>query len=285
MARQPENLKGKKFNLLRRDGGQVEVLYYQSNRPAAPLLLEAHGGGFITGHHWSDDILCAELNQRLDINVASVEYRYAPKVHYPKATEDAQDALLALIDDPSFDFDRRNVFLIGHSAGGNIVAGLCLLDQGEHDFRGLILDYPFLDCWIKPKDRPRIKYSLPGVLLDYFVKRYFPDKTRLREPLASPALAPDDLLAKLPPTLIITCGYDSLKIDGALMHQRLLANGIEARLVNYEKAWHGFIETVPSGTLDRIRFIPKADRLRMKDLYQQAVDEICKFVESKTIHP
>ena len=283
MAKRPATIKGARHLLPRRDGGQVEILYYAAPQTNAPLLIEVHGGGFMHGHHWDDDNLCDLFRQRLSINVASVEYRYAPEIVFPKATEDVYDALIALLGDPSFDFDRNNVFLTGHSAGGNIVAGIGLLDRGEHHLRGLILNYPFLDCAIDPKERPKIKGSIPVFMMNIFNKKYFPDVNQRGESLASPVLASNDEIRRMPATLIITCGRDNLNIDGARLFRRMTENGIQSRHIEYEKAMHGFVENVPKGTDDRMFWISKAERQQTRQYFERFMDEACGFMKSWTI--
>lgn len=279
MAKRPATIKGISHLLPRRDGGQVEILYYAAPQPGAPLLIEVHGGGFMHGHHWDDDNLCDLFRQRLSINVATVEYRYAPEAVFPKATEDVYDALLALLDDLSFDFDRHNVFLTGHSAGGNIVAGIGLLDRGAHKLRGLILNYPFLDCVIDPKDRPKIKGSIPVFFMNIFNKKYFPDVSRRGESLASPVLASDDEIRHMPATLVITCGRDNLNVDGAKFFKRLTENGVDARHIEFEKALHGFVETVPNGTDSQMFWIAKAEREEARQLFEKFMEEASGFIK------
>lgn len=75
-----------------RDGNKISILYYESMNKNAPLLIDIHGGGFVGGHHFDDRELCLHFYSELGINVASIEYRYAPEVFFPKATYDCFDA-------------------------------------------------------------------------------------------------------------------------------------------------------------------------------------------------
>jgi acetyl esterase/lipase len=65
----------------------------------------------------------------------------------------------------------------------------------------------------------------------------------LRDPLVSPALYPE-LLARFPPTLVIT-GTRAGEMSAAVhTHTRLFAAGADAVLHVWEGMWHGFLEDI-----------------------------------------
>jgi len=273
---------GKERFVYGRGGNRISVLYYGAKTQNAPLLCDIHGGGFVSGHHYSDDRLSALLCDRADVNVASVEYRYAPEAVYPVATEDSMDALEGLCADASLDFDRERIFLIGHSAGGNIAAGMSILAAGNRTLRGQILDYPFLDAKIDPRKRPHIRYSIPAFYMKRFNDRYYPDRGKRGEPLASPIYMSAEQAKHMPPTLVLTCSRDSLRDDGIRYAALLTENGARAEHVEIRDAVHGLTEMVASGGIDDCWWLGKKRRQTQKRLFQQAVAAICAFIEKES---
>ncbi len=273
-----DTVSGNEIFITSRDGKKISILYYPSRKENAPLLVDVHGGGFVSGHHYSDDRLCSLMNSKLDINVATIEYRYAPEAVYPTATYDCIDALAEMHRDPNLDFDKTSVFLMGHSAGANIVAGMSILASCELGIQGQILVYPFLDAAINPRQRKHIRYSIPAFYMSNFNKKYFPDKPARNEPIASPVSMTELQVKRLPPTLLMTCSFDSLRADALKYAELLLKYKIPTRHIEYEGAVHGFVEMVSAGTIESNWWLGQKRITEQKRLFVQAIDDICMFI-------
>ncbi|NXC41323.1 ADCL4 protein, partial [Penelope pileata] len=61
------------------------------------------------------------------------------------------------------------------------------------------------------------------------------------EPVFSPLLCEDSVIAQLPETFILTCEYDVLRDDGLLYKKRLEDHGIKVTLCHLEEGFHGTI--------------------------------------------
>lgn len=262
-----------------REGIELEVLYYPASKKDAPLLIDIYGGGFVSGSIYLEDNLCSRFNRTLDINVAAVSYRLAPHVEYPRGTYDVYDNIRGLIADRELTFDRNNIFVEGHSAGGYMTATVALLSLQTQEFhiRGEILDYPLLDNSIEGLNLPNTRYGLPKFMIRNFNEAYFPDEKSTRESLASPLLASDDELRYLPPTLTIICGFDSLKFQAKHFHERIGSLGVDCSLICYEEAMHGFFEICSRGE-NGMWFLPRKMRAKQFGYYDSAFQSICDFI-------
>ncbi|WCJ36598.1 alpha/beta-Hydrolases superfamily protein [Euphorbia peplus] len=91
-----------------------------------PLIVYYRGGGFIYGTTDSDIChdFCKVMSERIEVVIASVEYRSAPEHRLPAAYKDAFEALQFIKsseDDWLRQFaDISTCFLMGTSAGGNV---------------------------------------------------------------------------------------------------------------------------------------------------------------------
>src|ERR1700739_2781028 len=71
------------------DGQQLGLRLYRglSGSPA-PLVIYAHGGGFVTGNLDTDHAHCVELARTANCLLVSVDYRLAPENPCPAALDD-----------------------------------------------------------------------------------------------------------------------------------------------------------------------------------------------------
>src|SRR5438270_976653 len=108
------------------DGQQLGVRLYRGRcGSAAPLVLYAHGGGFVTGNLDTDHAHCVELARAADCLVVSVDYRLAPEHPCPAALDDVEAAFRYTVENSAqLGADASRVVVMGRDAGAALVAAL-----------------------------------------------------------------------------------------------------------------------------------------------------------------
>lgn len=127
---------------------------YVPARPAGPVLVMVHGGAWVLGDKAEPGMIqpkAAYWTQQGYV-VVSVNYRLVPKVRPHEQAEDVARALaFAQREAASWGADGRRVVLMGHSAGGHLVALLHANPAeaqrvGAHPWKGtVVLDSAALD--------------------------------------------------------------------------------------------------------------------------------------------
>ena len=94
--------------------------------------------------------------------------------------------------------------------------------------------------------RYALGYGLTTAAMRYFRDVYLRDPSDQDDFRASPLLASD--LSKLPPTLVLTAGFDPLRDEGRAYADALSAAGNQVQYVCFERQIHGFI--IMGGIID-----------------------------------
>jgi acetyl esterase len=209
-----------------------------------PVLVYFHGGGWVIGDLDTHDTLCRELTNGAGCAVVAVDYRMAPEHRFPTAVDDCLAATRWVrAQAGALKLDATRLAVGGDSAGGNLAAvvSIATRDAGDLPIAYQLLIYPATD---QHRNAPSHTSNGQGYLLttdtmDYFTGHYITDAAHYRDWRASPLLHGD--LAKLPPALVLTAGYDPLRDEGAAYAERLTAAGNGATYVCFERQIHGFI--------------------------------------------
>lgn len=133
-------------------GGAPDVRVYIINgnteTEPKPAILHLHGGGYIGGSARGSIFALQLLARRLNVVIASVEYRLAPETRFPGALNDNYAALNWLYRNaPTVGADAQRIAIMGESAGGGHAAMLAIAvrDRGEIPLKLQMLIYPMLD--------------------------------------------------------------------------------------------------------------------------------------------
>jgi acetyl esterase len=229
------------------DDGIVEIRIY---RPEAsgllPVLVYAHGGGFVFCDLDSHDGLCRNLANLIPAVVVSVAYRLAPEHRWPAGAEDLY-AVTRWVSEHAGDFgaDPQRIAIGGDSAGGNLAAATALMarDRGDLSVAAQLLLYPVIAANFDTESYRQFGagYYNPRQALQWYWDQYVPDLNDRVHPYASPL---HGALDGLPPAVVVIAGHDPLKDEGLAYVDALLKAGVSVRQLLFTGGIHGFM-TMP----------------------------------------
>ena len=246
------------------DAGDVaQMALYARSDPTeqAPIVVFAHGGGFLSGHHYTAVRYLHPLAARGYV-AATITYRLANEAPWPAALEDAKCAVRWLRHHArELGGDPDRIVMAGDSAGGYLAA-MTALTPGEYEgdggcnevsseIQGAVLFYP-------PVDMESVAEL--GMTQDMeHLYGYFGDDLANASPV-------NRVHGACPPILTLTGENDPITTVGDIstFHQALASAGVPERLEVFPKASHGF-DIVPS-------------------LYERCLARLTDFVE-ETVGP
>jgi acetyl esterase len=244
---QPESIGEVADRSVEGQGGPIPVRVY---RPEAvgplPIVVYAHGGGFVFCDLDSHDGLCRNIANRVPAVVVSVDYRLAPEHSWPAAAEDvyavtcwASDHAAALGADPG------RLVVAGDSAGGNLAAVTAVLarDRGGPMPAAQLLLYPVIAADFDTESYRLFGqgYYNPKPALQWYWDCYVPSFEDRAHPYATPLNAD---LRGLPAAVVVVAGHDPLRDEGLAFGAALEAAGVPTVQLRYEGGIHGFM-TMP----------------------------------------
>src|SRR5438034_69895 len=194
--------------------GTVPVRVYRpQSPPPLPLVLYAHGGGWVVGSLASHDKLCRILANRLGSVIVAVDYRLAPEHVYPAALDDVEAAWRwASANAHALGADGTRFTVAGDSSGANLVAALTLRLKrhraSQPDVQLLL--YPAIDATRSRASYREFSsgYNLTADQMAWYWEAYRAGADAL-QPELSPLSASD--LADLPPAVIAVATADVLR--------------------------------------------------------------------------
>ena len=208
------------------------------------VLINLHGGGFRIGAGLGAQLESVPIAATLGIEVIAVDYRQGPEHAFPAASEDVAAVYHTLLEQ----YAPAKIGIYGVSAGGVLTAmTIAWLDRYNLPKPAAIGLFcaPAENVWggdARFSTPPQFGFPAPPVEPNPpLTGMPYVRLEDLRDPLVSPAFYPE-LLARFPPTLVIT-GTRAGEMSAAVhTHARLIAAGVEAALHVWEGMWHGFLE-------------------------------------------
>jgi acetyl esterase len=216
-------------------------IYLPEGSGPFPVLLNAHGGGWVVGNLNTHDAFCRELCSQASMVVVSINYSLAPEHKFPIALEECV-AVAKWLQSHAAEIggDPEQIIITGDSAGGNLIAALSIKarDEGWNTFKAQVLVYPVTNPDFETASYTRFAdgHMVKRDAMKWYWDQYLRAPEDRKNPLAAPLLAN---LSNLPPTLVVLAEFDPLHDDGKLFADKLKASGVPTTLLSYPSI-HGF---------------------------------------------
>ena len=181
--------------------------------------------------------------------VVSIEYHLAPEHPFPEGLEETIFVIEWLKKNgKKFSLRTNKIFLLGDSAGANLALSASLKmieaqkEEKEQVHDGMVLIYPSVSI---QKRLPSTFKFARDILLPEESRKIFSDCyiSHLKEfdHFVSPLYAPDHLMSKLPPCMIVCGDRDPLLDDSLELESRLKKLGVRVELKVHEGLTHGYV--------------------------------------------
>lgn len=252
-------LDGVSFTPVSANGVAAEWVVAQGASPARRIVY-VHGGAWVAGSPADYRAFSATLARLSGASILMVDYRLAPEHRFPAGLDDCVAAYCYALDHgpdagkASGGDDRaERIYVAGDSAGGNLAAATCLrlADEGIRMPDRLALIAGTLD---NSDFDARVGIDDPVCTQESFIfstRHYLPADENTKNHFISPAKAPDDLLARFPPTLIQVSTIEALLSDSKTFAASLEKVGVRTNLSLWPElphVWHGFLGLFPEAS-------------------------------------
>src|SRR4051812_2836248 len=229
---------------------QVRIVRPAGAEGALPVILYMHGGGWVLGNARTHDRLVRELACGAGAALVFVEYDRSPEARYPVAIEQGYATARWIVrEGAGHGLDPERLAIAGDSVGGGMTAAITLMAQERGDVRFVhhSMYYPVTDAAMDTGSYAQFAegYFLTAKTMAWFWDCYCPNIDRRSEPFASPLRATDEMLAGLPPALLVVDEADVLRDEGEAYAARLRAAGVGVTTVRYDGITYDFMMLNP----------------------------------------
>ncbi len=205
-----------------------------ANSSSAPLYIDIHGGGLVSGSGQACVAMAKSGYLGLDVITWAPDYRMPPLHPYPTGLDD----LVAVYRKALETWDPQTILVHGASAGGNLAAALLLRakDEGLPMPAGLVLSTPEVDL-TESGDSFVTNDGIDQVLTSLMdANLLYANGHDLSHPYLSPLFGD---LSGFPPTYLQSGTRDLFLSNTVLMHRALRRAGVDAELHIWEALSHG----------------------------------------------
>lgn len=214
-------------------------VYFKKDGSLKPILIDIHGGGFITHDKDVDELFANSMAARGYV-VFSLNYSLIyPECDFYDQVSDIDSAVRWIVSHAvEYEADPDSIYIAGHSSGGVNAVTECLLcvDQKmREDYKIAPRDYNYkgiiLDCGLMQFYKKSIAYN--GMRKMIFQKGYETDK---RYPYLE--FENNESLKLLPETVLITNRKDEVKAMSFYFQKLLEKSGVSNTLLDQGPQGH-----------------------------------------------
>ncbi|WP_431950397.1 alpha/beta hydrolase [Nocardia lijiangensis] len=233
------------------EGGPTGSVPVRIVKPAGaagplPVILYAHGAGWVFGDAHTHDRLVRDLALGANAAVVFPEYDRSPEARYPVANEQSyRVAQWVTTDGGTKGLNSSRIAIAGDSVGGNMAIALTLMakERGDVSFLQQVLFYPVTDANFDTGSYREFAegYFLTRDGMQWFWDQYTTGEQDRAQITASPLRATTEQLAGLPPALVITAEADVLRDEGEAFASNLRRAGVPVTQTRYGGIVHDFV--------------------------------------------
>ena len=185
-------------------------------------------------------------------------------------------------------FDANSVIVTGESAGGNLVAALCVklamhnigveskgedikdvspssttakhlngpMEKSKRMPDAIMLSCPALNLTTELSHSRVVGTEdpvLPNALISAISEAYLPPEFDNKNPLVSPCYASDEVLRRFPPALLFASSKDPLLDDSVTFNERLRVLGVDSELIAVHNVPHAYLGLGTAGFPEAIQ--------------------------------
>jgi acetyl esterase len=225
-------------------GRQLALRVYQGKHAdeASPALVWFHGGGFVFGDLYTAGATCRAIASRTGATVVAVDYGLVPEHSMEQARDDCIAATRWVFEHAvEIGVDPTRIAVGGDSAGGALAALVAHdLHHAEPQQRlaAQVLIYPATDL-ARPK--PSLDDAVPVLTTTHvaWLRAQIALVSDESDPRLSPLRQSD--FARLPPTVMVTAGFDPLLQEAEDYAWAVARAGVPVHLLHYPGQFHGFM--------------------------------------------
>lgn len=201
------------------------------------VLINLHGGSFIVGARSQSHLESIPIAAVGKFKVISVDYRMGPEHQFPAASNDVIDVYKALLQV----YKPENIGIYGCSAGALLTAqSIAFMQKKELSLPGAIgMLCGGANYWFDGDSGSFIQgfpgYEIEDVTLNAYLKT-----VDVESPLVFPGKSAE-VLARFPPSLLISSSRDCALSSVVHTHSQLIKCGVQANLHVWEGLLHAYL--------------------------------------------
>lgn len=210
-----------------------------------PVYINIHGGAFLIGNPEQDTHLTRGIAGEVGAVVVNVDYTTAPKAKYPQAQEECYDVLKWASEASNEQlWDGSRISIGGGSAGAQIALGVLELTRQDNGpaVRSAVLVVPIVNMSAPAASyvSSYTKAMVSPTLVETMLAAYFPDESTRTEFMASPLLGNKEQFNSLPPLLVVSAEYDTLRPGIEQFVERLNSESVPVTYKEFKGQDHDF---------------------------------------------